>query len=353
MFIRTKHFGIKRKIKEAIKAVCSFGKHYREVCQYEQNAVILWGMPEYGNLGDQAIAYAEMRFINRQLPGIQIVPIPENKCVEYILPLKLLERRKRFTFVLPGGGNMGTLYPYPESRRQMLLRNITRSRIISFPQSTDFVPGSKQHLAAQRVYRKNPHLSLFARERASYEKMRELFPDSKVFLVPDIVASLDMRLPGDEYRKGKVVCCLRSDKESNPKTKEALKEIINSIGQENCTFMDTSDERFARGFDGQAEQIENFWKKMREAKLVITDRLHGMIFSMINDVPCLALDNSTKKISAFYHSWLEDDKAIRLYSNLEEQKGFIYDCLHGNLHENAYIDLSDKFDLLARELTGG
>ena len=68
------------------------------------------------------------------------------------------------------------------------------------------------------------------------------------------------------------------------------------------------------------ELIENFLT----AKFVITDRLHGMLFSTITSTPCISLDNISKKVSATY-KWVEylgyiknlSMKDIDLYKEIE------------------------------------
>ena len=48
------------------------------------------------------------------------------------------------------------------------------------------------------------------------------------------------------------------------------------------------------------EKLEEF----SQAELVITDRLHGMIFSAITSTPCIAMDNLSRKVSGGYE-WLK------------------------------------------------
>lgn len=43
---------------------------------------------------------------------------------------------------------------------------------------------------------------------------------------------------------------------------------------------------------------------------VVTDRLHGMIFSYICGTPCIVFDNKTHKVSGVYNTWLSDSKKI-------------------------------------------
>ena len=46
------------------------------------------------------------------------------------------------------------------------------------------------------------------------------------------------------------------------------------------------------------EKIEEMLKKYRKCQLVITDRLHGMIFAAITSTPCIALGNYNHKIKS-------------------------------------------------------
>lgn len=345
-----KSWGIRGRIKTIVRVILSFKRRYNEVRLYQEGTVVLWGVPEYGNLGDQAIAYAERMFVQNYLPERALTAITERKCEEYIYPLKLLARKKKIIFAAQGGGNIGTLYPYQERRRQMLIKNIKNCKIIVFPQSADFNYGSKAHNGARRVYAGNHNLHLFARDRVNYEKLKKLFPECKIHLSPDIVTSIDRHQEEDRSVRKGVLCCLRSDKEINIKSKAAVKEIINYIGDDNCEYIDTYDPKFAKGLDGQAEQLESFWKHIREAKLIITDRLHGMIFAMINNTPCIAFDNSTGKVEAFYNSWLSGAKGIMLGGRMEEAKKFIDLCLGSQFQGDAYVDLSGQFEDLIKEL---
>ena len=43
--------------------------------------------------------------------------------------------------------------------------------------------------------------------------------------------------------------------------------------------------------------------EFRKSKLVVTDRLHGMLFAAITGTPCIALGNSSGKVKGVY-DWL-------------------------------------------------
>ncbi len=351
MLLVSKYFTLKRKIREIFLMICSYSGHCKEIKQYKNNTVVLWGIPEYGNLGDQAITYAELEFIKQVLPKQNIITIPENKCCEYIYPMRKMAQQKHCIFISNGGGNMGSLYKYQESIRQMLIKNIKNCKIIVFPQSVDYIYGSNTHRKAQKIYNKNSNISMFARDIVSFEKMTKLFPKCKIKLCPDIVTFLDRRYIENLSEKKGILCCLREDKEVNENSKNMVEKILTYIGKDNCECIDTYGQQYVREFFEQEGQIEYFWKRIKTAKLVVTDRLHGMIFSMINDTPCIALDNSTGKVLSFYDSWLMQSKGIKVYNNnLNEIKEFIDECLYSNLQVNSYVDLKEKFKELAWEL---
>ena len=66
------------------------------------------------------------------------------------------------------------------------------------------------------------------------------------------------------------------------------------------------------------------WADFSACRLIITDRLHGMIFAAITGTPCLALDNISGKVKGGYE-WIKELKYIcfcnsqdELYEKVEE-----------------------------------
>jgi hypothetical protein len=52
-------------------------------------------------------------------------------------------------------------------------------------------------------------------------------------------------------------------------------------------------------------------------ELIVTDRLHAMIFSVFTQTPCIVFDNTNKKISETYR-WLKNNPSIKLINNVKE-----------------------------------
>lgn len=342
---------IKNKLRVMLRCIRAYGDHARQIRRLPAHSIILWGIPLHGNLGDQAITCAETTFLAKQFPNRKILEIPEEKCEEYVLPVKRYAKEKQLLFVLHGGGNMGQMYQYQEGLRQKLIRHVRNRPLIVFPQSVDFQPGTPAHAKAQKLYESHPNLQLFARDQVSYEKMRALFPRCSVSLTPDIVTTLDKR-----DRKGaepalEVIYCLRTDVEANASSATAARQLREYLKEKKSETMDTWGVQYATSYENQRNQLEFFWNRMKSAKLIVTDRLHGMIFSMITNTPCIAFDNSTGKVAAFYNTWLRDVPGIRLFTgDITEVEGFADAVLASNDAPEAYIDLSAEFEPLRQAL---
>ncbi|WP_207739631.1 polysaccharide pyruvyl transferase family protein [Paraclostridium bifermentans] len=60
----------------------------------------------------------------------------------------------------------------------------------------------------------------------------------------------------------------------------------------------------------------NKYIKFRECELVITDRIHGMIFAAITGTPCIALSNYNYKVKGTYE-WIKDLEYIKFTDDIE------------------------------------
>ncbi len=58
------------------------------------------------------------------------------------------------------------------------------------------------------------------------------------------------------------------------------------------------------------------------SELVITDRLHGMVFAAVTETPCIVLNSRSHKIKGCYE-WLKDTGYIMIADNVDETAGLI------------------------------
>lgn len=304
---------------------------------------------DYGNLGDVAITYAQTHFLQTSLPNYQIVDVPISKTLEGIIAVqKTIQRGDVITTI--GGGNLGDLYDQIEFYRQLIVENFPNNKIISFPQTIDFsksYKGEKALQKAARRYGKHEDLTFVAREQRSYETMKKAFSKNQVILTPDIVMSLDKRAP--EFERKGVVLCLREDSEKLL-TKDQQQVLVELVDKnfDSKIYYDTHIHKNQLTINERKEELNKIWTVFKKAELVITDRLHGMIFCYITNTPCLVFQNNNHKVKGCYE-WIKDKsntKLIQTFSS-EEISCFLNDKNFGNLK---YSFLYDDFAKLKKIL---
>jgi pyruvyl transferase EpsI len=214
-----------------------------------------------------------------------------------------------------GGGNMGSLYPDIEELRQRVIRSFPGNRIVCFPQTLDWNDAPASSRALQRIvriYARHPDIHVFARESITREKLENLFrahANVKIGYVPDIVLSATAAALGavQGAQPDGILLCMRDDAERalDARQRQALEDALAQAGLP-MRITDThaggsglDDGRCARLL---ADKIDEF----RVARLVVTDRLHGMILSTLAGTPCLVVPNANHKIRQTWLDWLSD-----------------------------------------------
>lgn len=274
---------------------------------------------DYGNLGDVAITYAQKEFIVNNT-DYEVIEIPISRSIEgFHFVLRNIKPGDLMTTV--GGGNMGDMYDKIEFIRQMVIKLFPNNKIISFPQTIEFSDTEKgrKHLKkAQSIYNRHSDFHMIGRERTSFNIMREKFPNINVITTPDIVLSLNQAEPLRE-RKG-VIICMRKDQEKKlSENQEAfiLNEAKRRFGK--VEYHDTHIGGGLLSLDAKYKVLFEFWDRFRGAELVITDRLHGMIFCHITNTPCLVFQNSNHKVRETYE-WIKQNNNIMLIKEFNEKE---------------------------------
>ena len=179
--------------------------------------------------------------------------------------------------------------------------------------------------------------------------MKNNFPKCKIFLVPDIVL-YNNSITFEKIRND-VLCCFRSDKE---KKFNFEKEIINTIEKNNykIAFSDTIVNHKVFSFNRKKE----VFKKLREFskyKIIITDRLHGMVFAFLTKTPCIVIENKSYKVKGLYE-WIKKCNFIKLYNKSTFESDFL-DLI--NLNEiketNIYSNFNCLYSIIKEDVNHG
>jgi exopolysaccharide biosynthesis predicted pyruvyltransferase EpsI len=65
----------------------------------------------------------------------------------------------------------------------------------------------------------------------------------------------------------------------------------------------------------------NFINFISRRELIITDRLHGMIFSIITGTRCIVFGNNYHKVVSSYYSWFKDLEYVTFIDKKDIKKG--------------------------------
>ena len=284
----------------------------------DEKVVYILTEPEYGNLGDQAIALATVFFLKDNFPGYKIVEVSIDDTFRYLREI-LANSNKDDLFLLQGGGNMGNLYPDIEAARRFCIKHIKNRRIISMPTTvtyTDDERGRRDLARSKKIYSSNPNLILIAREKYSYDIMQKEYPSNKLFLLPDIVFYLSTRVRiGKEIRRNHMIC-LRREIESNL-SREETNTLIHQFCQHypDAFICDTTVNRNVTT-ELREYEIFSLLHEFQRAKVVLTDRMHGMIFCSITGTPCVIIKSYDNKILGSYE-WIKDQRFIALHQTVD------------------------------------
>ena len=314
---------------------------------------ILIGTSEHENLGDSAIAVAEKLFLAKS--GYSPNHIKEITYTEYIEKSGLVKRYigKNWLICGLGGGSMGNQWFYDEEMRRSFIEAFPSNKIIIFPQTifyTDDKSGKKAESDSIPCYEGHKNLVVAAREKASFEIMKKLYPSTKIVLSPDIVLSTDMRdfgiTSGDRHG---VLLVFRSDAEKSidEESVNRIKEHIESLNVD-CTITDTNLGVCANK-NNRFDLVKEKLKEFANSELVITDRLHGMVFAAITGTPCIVFSNYNHKVTGTY-DWIKDLGYIKFAKSADEAISFIPKLLKADTHPYDKNILMPFFNDLKNEL---
>lgn len=272
----------------------------------KDSGIILLATPQHGNLGDQAIVSAERKILYKIYPDKKIYEVPNGYYLKYADAVKK-HVNKNDIIIIDGGGNLGSLWGNEDDKISKIISDYKNNKIVIFPQTCFYEENSERRIQRNRVvYESAKDLTVTLREKRSYDLFNELFPNTKSVLVPDIVLSLKPQI--NKLRNG-VLICFRNDREKVI-SDDIKGNIVKYLTENKIEYKETStlvDKKV--GKNNREKELKKKFEEFASAQLVITDRLHAMIFSAITDTPCIAVDNSSKKVGGVYE-WIKDDKNV-------------------------------------------
>lgn len=279
-----------------------------------ENCIALVGTSTYNNLGDHLLSRNSVKFLKHNFSDRLIVEVPTQVFKRYETELSKAINNKAIV-VISAGGWMGNLWPEDELIMQKIIRIFSRHKIIILPQTVfydDTLDNYEEILSlAKDAYSACVDLTLFVRESNSLNTAKNILDIEQIYLAPDM-GMYNYKNKSDKGKQCQALICLRNDREAQLRIE--MESIIND-------FLHSM--KYKIGYFNTVEKhnISNFCrnlylfkleKKLSGAKIVFTDRLHGMILAVNNGCKCVAFDNKNHKVSGVYKSWLKNNPNVLL-----------------------------------------
>lgn len=244
-----------------------------------------------------------------------------------------------------GGGNFGDLWPRHQEFREHLLERFPDREIIQLPQSIHFDDPSRAADAAKAIAR-HGNFRLFVRDQPSYDFAAAHF-DCEIALCPDMaffIGALDRGVPDVD-----VFYLLRTDKERvvggtagldgyASRVDDWLVEPPHSVGlrkllrvlREVCHGRWDRLALRAASYDTAARvRVLRGCRLLSSGRVVITDRLHAHILSLLLGIPNAVLDNSYGKLRRFLDVWTGEAAGVHRAASTEDAEDWAASLVSG------------------------
>lgn len=279
--------------------------------------IILCNTPTHGNIGDQAIALAELEFLKKNFKRIKLIEITEDEW-KYQKNRILKRIHKNDVIVIHGGGYIGTLWRNECNTAIEIITLLPENSKIIFPQSTYYEDRNVLE-NDKNIFSSAEQLWFCARDEDTFNFVIDNLEINKknVYLVSDIVTTFDWNKKKIKYeKKNEVLLVLRKDVEkTRGENFEGKVEMLLQNKKYKYKNLDMFQPYYINLF--RKHIVLNRLKKFAKAKFVITDRLHGMYFSAITNTNCFAIDNVSGKVCGGY-KWLADLGGINYFESEDD-----------------------------------
>lgn len=330
------------KILHNIKDKINLNSYYNKLSKKHSKIIYLLATENYGNLGDHHIAKSEINFIKKYIENVYVEEIPASEIFHRLQYMKKYIRKNDLV-CLPGGGNIGNQYMWSEKLKRYVISELKDYKIIVFPQTifyTDDEEGSIEFNKTKNVLESCKNIHLFVREKYTYDFVKNNI-NINVYLTPDIV--LSSKYKQNSSRNG-IVLCLRNDSEKllNDEQTEFIYDLVNELGLD-VTITDTQVDYHIE-LNDRDRKLNEIISTIQSAQLVITDRLHGMVFCAISGTPCIALSNYNKKVIGTYE-WIKDLAYVNFLEDIKELPNEINRMLDVSIEDCNYPldEMLDKY----------
>lgn len=323
---------------------------YRKACKEIEKAdlqtphIFFCGVCETSNMGDMAQTYCTYEWLKKNYPYHQILECKTTFLYDY--PdrnmIRLMKKRIRTDDIIffQSGYNTHDLGGREDLMHQLIMQEFPETEMIMLPQTVFFRSEERKRQASQ-IYNQHRRLLFFARDPVSEGLAKTMFPDIQVQLYPDIVTSLIGRFPNRESERKGIWLCRRKDVEQFYSEDEYVRFATLLSRWDKVTVGDTIIQPRAEEIRRNLFQFVNdMVNRFGGYRLIVTDKYHGLIFSLISNTPVVVLRTRDHKVISGYE-WFGRIYPDRVFfaENEEELKARVAEVMQ----KPHYEQLDDYF----------
>ena len=280
----------------------------------------------FPNLGDQAQAAAIPIWIAKHFIG----PVIQVKTYEVLNNLDIVAKliKPDDVVFIHSGGCFGDDWYETQQIRERVFEKLANHKIIQLPQTihySDTDAGRNRLANSQKIIGNVKNIFLIGRDPVSALFAKNNFHTAKVSAYPDMVLALqnivvdkiDIKNYKSEDKQKKCLLILRNDKEGvlNSNSKNALLTKVRDGGFHAYIWDTDVEEDFKE--NEKLNILMRYLKYIASYDAIITDRFHGLIFSVLTYRPTLVLPTHNHKLTSAL-SWFDKVNFVRLLNDGED-----------------------------------
>ena len=295
--------------------------------------------PVHKNFGDSLIYLGQRQYLRKLGYRTSYLGDIHRYSAEF-----LRRRHPSGPIILHGGGSLGDRYPVPEGFREQVIMDFPDRAIVQMPQSMDFTdPQATER--TRRVFGEHPNLLLLLRDQVSLAKARQAFPETRSEFCPDLAFGAGwlnstvpitrdltklLRTDGEQGRRYDLDFDELSDLSVDWSYGRGGELVWAALGVPRAVvrrFPGTQplgQKAVELTFDASAQlNVHRGRALLGPGRLVLSNRLHGVVLAALMKKPVVALDNSYGKIAPIYREYLGQLPNVRFAENGEQAREFV------------------------------
>lgn len=334
-----------KKIQTKLKRLAYLIRHEHQVLSSIQdgNNIFYFGIPRHPNLGDLAQCVCIRDWLQANYPQYNVVEVDTKVFMssKSRLRAKLKKKVHQDDLILfQSGYCTQDLGGIEDLMHQAVMQDYPENRLLMMPQ-TIYFKSAERKAQASKVYDSHKHLLFLARDQVSFEMAKQMFPHRAVYAYPDIVTTMIGKYHFTQMRSG-ILLCMRNDGEKYYSSAEidGLAKALQHFDRVEQTDT-TVPASFNADTPNLKKLIERYIENFAGYRLILTDRYHGTIFSLIAQTPVIVLKTTDHKVKTGV-DWFKGvyDSSVVYAENLQDAIAYA----QAFLSRNSAVDNEPYFE---------